>query len=134
MSEPTNVKPILDYSTPQRPEPSMSHFKMTMYASATSAGVAVMLLLSYAITRFELFAFFGLLWLLLGGILTLGAFISGMIYAWTAYVAGFGTPHTQRLAWLAVCLPLSNVLPATACIRVGGWLFSYFNPGFMSDD
>lgn len=123
--------PSIDYAHPSTPRPpSLGLFRAAVIGWAIAASVAVVCVFGCALLRSRAIAEFGLLWLLVGGGISIGASICGRIYAAKAKRASFPPPHTERRATLATLLPDSNIVLAIVCVVVGVFLFARAESSF----
>lgn len=119
MTEP----PPIDYANRSLPAPPPSElFYIAIGGWALAAGVGVCTLLAYAVTWRPFFMLAGIAWLLIGGAITIAAFVCGKAYAAKSKACNYVSPHTSRRATLAFYLPASNAILASLCALAGMFL------------
>lgn len=121
--------PALDYRNHgpvHRPDTSPEAlYRFAVVGSAVAAGGGLLIVLICAVTRFEATAIAGLIWVLVGGIITITAGLCGLVYAVLALSKGFEPPNTRRRAILAIASPIGTVAVAVLCMRVGALLLEW---------
>lgn len=110
----------LGYAGSDAPRPpGLWFWRMGVYPAQVAAAVGVLILLAYIVTRHEALMQIGLLWLAIGGLLTVVSMSIGVVYAILARRAKFAPPATQRRERRALLWPLLNVPLALGCAAVG---------------
>lgn len=115
-----SAKAAIDYACMNKqaaPRGADAGYAEVIAVCRLTAGTAAILLLVECMTDSLLLPSLALLWLLLGGLMTLCAFIEGLLYCCSVARAGFPPPHSLRRAMLAAMLPLVNVPLAYALFR-----------------
>lgn len=131
----------LHYIAQPTPSAPVSLFWASVASTVLAGGVGVACLVGYWLTESNTVAFFGLMWLFFGGLLTLGGFVCGLVYSNQARRVAGRTVEMVRRARIGVALPLVNILLALGCAWLGNWLvespratFSIYNKGTTKID
>ena len=112
--------PTIDYAQPGllRP-PHTAWWSLALGLAGIAGGGGLVILCAYGLTEKSSWQLAGFLWLLLGGVMTVGACVVGFIYARAARSCGFIVPATLRRARSACLVPLAVVPIAALCIASG---------------
>ncbi|MFT3788315.1 MAG: hypothetical protein QM770_19445 [Tepidisphaeraceae bacterium] len=102
--------------------------------TAISAGVGVLIFLTFVVTRNADLPVAGFFWLFIGGVLTFIASICGVTYAAMALASRWQGPNVKRRAALAVLLPLATVVLAWVLAVVGTELMKQFESQLLHAD
>ena len=105
--------------------PSKWLYLLGLWGTILAGAIGVLILMLFAITGAEPCIISGLYWLLIGGGITLIAFILGCIYALTGMTRKYPPPSTLRKALLVFLPPILNCGVAAGCFFGGIRLMGY---------
>jgi hypothetical protein len=106
------------------PQAPIALFWASVVSTILAGGTGVACLVAYWLTERDNVAFFGLMWLFFGGLLTFGGFVCGLTYANRSREIRSQSASSRHRARLALILPVLNVFLAVGCAWLGSWLVS----------